>query len=119
MSEKEKPKKIATYQTTFDDYHKQIREIIVSNTETPQKIGNLELAIFPFHSIVKQRYSQEYKNKATEIIKKLKDDIKYSAHTNEPSRKERLSLLTEWFSLILESEPRFTLDKNLQRVKFE
>lgn len=114
--EKEKPKRTEGYKDTFDEYHRMFREELGENTEISVKIINLENILLLWDTLVSNRYSQEYLKQKKELQDELRQD-KQSLN-NSTTKSSRLRVLVKWAALILEKEPRLTLDENLQRVDF-
>ncbi len=114
------------FEEIFDEYHDLIRREIASDTELDIKLVKVENMTYMMHSSCKALFSLEYRNKANKFIEILKKGTYYDSEDkqinisfNQPqTKRQRLSFIMEWLSVMIQNDPRLKLDKNLNRVEF-
>lgn len=115
------------FEKTFDEYHDLIRKEIAKDTSLDDKLSKVEQLVYLMHSIVSDRFSPDYNKVAMDyrgILKKgsyfdKEADRKITVNYNSPeTKRQRLSFLREWLSLMLAESPTFKLEGNMNRVEF-
>lgn len=113
------------FQETFDEYHDLIRKEIARDSDLDSKLSKVEQLVLLMDSFVRDRFSESYRTEVDKINNYLRDgkyvsDGKtvYVSYNQPATKRNRLSLIRSWLSLMLREETRFKLSGNIYRVDF-